>query len=173
MRMLLSVSLFMILPLSAKAGEPGTCSIIEGIWVGECIEEGKPRPAKLQIFQDGCTDIAFFDFDSPIPQVYKIGRESKVQSSKLADSFSTLTAYASWSEDRRTFQVSRLASSEYTENQLIRGRMEESYVVSLQDEEKLKTTLQGKYSSSNHPVEPYETRCNYAKKMPGPRKPGP
>jgi hypothetical protein len=142
-------------------GEPGTCSEIGGLWAGECVEEGKPQQAKLQIFQDHCTDIAFFDFDSSIPQVYKIGREARVISSRFAESFANFTAYASWSDDRRILKISRLVNGEWTESRIIRNKMEETYVIALKGDDMLQTNLKGKVSSSDRHSETYETTCTY------------
>ncbi|HYX32282.1 MAG TPA: hypothetical protein VE954_04160 [Oligoflexus sp.] len=142
-------------------GEPGTCTEISGLWSGECIEDGKPLAAKLQIFQDGCTDIAFHDFDSSIPQAYKTGREATVQSTRLADAFVNFTAYASWSADRLSFFVNRIFNFEYIyQRKTVRGNGEETYIVSLKAEE-LQTSLKGKGTSSSGQMETYETSCTY------------
>ena len=171
MRIVMSACILLTWSLVAQArprfqkilsnGEPGTCSEIGGLWAGECIEDGKPRQAKLQIFQDGCTDIAFYDFDSSIPQVYKIGRETIVRNSKLSDSFANFTAYASWSDDRMSFIVSRLINFEYTyQHKTIRGNGDETYVVSLKGGE-LQTSSKGKGSNSSGEEGSDETTCTY------------
>lgn len=171
MRTIMSVCVCLVVSATAEArsrlkkilseGEPGTCSEIGGLWEGECSDDGKPIQARLQIFQDGCTDIAFYDFDSSIPQAYKIGREATVQSMRFADAFVNFTVYANWSEDRRTFKINRLANSEYTLNGIIRGKLEETFTVAFKAGSLLETTLKGRVASSDRAPETYLTTCSY------------
>lgn len=145
-------------------GELGTCSEIGGMWDGECVEDGKIQPAKLQIFQDHCTDIAFFDFDSSIPEVYKTGRSSQILTSKLADSFANFTAYASWSDDRLTFIVNRHFNFDFNyQHEAVRGSGEDTYTVTLKADQ-LQTSFKGKRSSSAGPAEPIEINCYYRRR---------
>ncbi|HYX33379.1 MAG TPA: hypothetical protein VE954_09720 [Oligoflexus sp.] len=171
MKAFMSACLLVAIPLTAEArpkfhkilseGEPGTCSMISGQWEGECSEAGKSLQAKLQIFQDGCTDIAFFDFDYPIPLVYKIGREGKVMHTRLADTFWNFTTYASWLEDRKTFTAKVLGNAEFTDQGKVTPvNKEESYTVSLKGET-LETSLKLKIKRSNGSSDNYETICTY------------
>jgi hypothetical protein len=94
---------------------PIQCARMQGLWEGEC--QASPRsstyPSRLQVFQDGCTDVALYDFDYPIPLHFRLGRESTTRHADFMNGFSSVTRYSDWSDDRSTFTSKGIFSSQY------------------------------------------------------------
>jgi hypothetical protein len=122
MRKIMSACICLVFSIAAEArpkfekklmaGNPDTCPSLSGIWVGECNEDGSIMQAKLQIFQQGCTELALFDFDYPIPKIYTIGRENRTINPRNPDYFMNLTTYASWAKDGKFFQAMTYGNAE-------------------------------------------------------------
>jgi hypothetical protein len=144
--------------------DPGIkCVQLQGLWEGECTESGAMVAARLQVFQDGCTDLAFYDFDYPIPVHYKFGRINTTGNSPAFKSFHSSTFYSEWSEDQKAFSSKGYGSSQYTySSKPVTNSVEFNFTAALNGEELL-TEYESRLPNSTGPGSSYRLNCTYRK----------
>lgn len=142
--------------------DPGIkCVQLQGLWEGECRESESMFTARLQVFQDGCIDLAFYDFDYPIPVHYKFGRVNTTGNSPAFNSFHSSTFYSEWSEDQKAFSSKGYGSSQYTySSKPVTNSVEFNFSAALNGEE-LQTTYESRLPNSSGPGSSYKLTCTY------------
>jgi hypothetical protein len=141
---------------------PWVCARMEGLWEGQCEETlSRTYNARLQIFQDGCTDLALYDFDYPIPQIFRLGRENTTRSIDFMSTFSNITRYSEWSEDKSTFTSRLFFSSQYMpSDKLVTTAGEEVLSIALKDDV---LHFESDLHSTNGSGPSFRTVCEYRK----------
>ncbi len=143
---------------------PLKCALFEGLWEGECTEDNTTYKTRLQVYQDGCAELALFDFDNPVPIHYKIGRHSTSGNMFSAAPFYNDTNYSEWIDNFQTLSAKGFFSTQvFASGKNVIYSGDYTFKASMRNGE-LWTDETSNVISADQPGTIYQYHCEYKKK---------